>query len=196
MNSRPTTPFLKPVLRRTSVKLNSQHCRQPLLRMLSLALLVALVPTMSGAASAPDASPRQNAPASKSESASENVPASKSVLATKIRIGRIFFSPAERRHRYADKTALTEGSDTRDTAGAERLAVNGAISSSTQGRAVWVNGVAIANSAKSTAWTDSTGRVWLRDDRHRPHRVQPGQAIDPASGAVDDLLPAGSVARR
>jgi hypothetical protein len=29
-----------------------------------------------------------------------------------------------------------------------------------------------------------------------PHRVQPGQAIDPASGAVDDLLPTGSVARR
>jgi hypothetical protein len=174
-----------------TVKLNSQHCHHPLLRGLSLALLLGLVQAMSGAAAAPDSAQSPNAPASKSTPASESLPAAK------IRIGRIFFSPAERRHRYADKATPTDGvPDTRDTAGAERLAVNGAISSSTQGRAVWVNGVAIANSAKSTAWTDSSGRVWLRDDRHRLHRVQPGQAIDPASGAVEDLLPAGSVARR
>jgi hypothetical protein len=202
------TLFLKPVQRRTSVKMNSQHCRRLLLRGLSLALLVALVPAMSGAAPPPDDVPRPKALASDSALAGNSAQAinrvqainsaqaGNSAPAAKIRIGRIFFSPAERRHRYADKSAPAAGPDTSDTAGAERLAVNGAISSSTQGRAVWVNGVAIANSAKSTAWTDSSGRVWLRDDRHMPHRVQPGQAIDPASGAVDDLLPAGSVARR
>src|SRR5450631_3367027 len=127
MNSRTMTPFLKPVLRRTSVKMNSQLCRHPLLRGLSLALLVALVPAISGAAPPPDGAQRSNALASNS------APTSNSPLTAKIRIGRIFFSPAERRHRYADKSAPTEGPDTRDTAGAERLAVNGAISSSTQG---------------------------------------------------------------
>jgi hypothetical protein len=77
------------------------------------------------------------------------------------------------------------------------LEINGAISSSAQGRAVWVNGTAIENSAKfKSAWTDRAGSVWLRDDRRAPRLVRPGQAIDPASGAIEDLLPAGSVARR
>lgn len=114
----------------------------------------------------------------------------------KIYIGRIFFSPAERRRRYADKTPATDASSTARIARAERLEINGAISSSTQGRAVWVNGIAIENSAKfKSAWTDRAGGVWLRDDRRAPRLVRPGQAIDPASGAIEDLLPAGSAAR-
>jgi hypothetical protein len=77
------------------------------------------------------------------------------------------------------------------------LEINGAISSSTQGRAVWVNGTAIENSAKfKSAWTDRAGGVWLRDYRRAPRLLRPGQALDPASGAIEDLLPAGSVARR
>ena len=60
-----------------------------------------------------------------------------------------------------------------------------------------VNGAAIENSAKlKSAWADRGGTVWLRDDRRIPRRVLPGQAIDRASGAIDDLLPAGSVTRR
>jgi hypothetical protein len=77
------------------------------------------------------------------------------------------------------------------------LEINGAVSSSTQGRAVWVNGAAIENSAKfKPAWTDGAGNVWLRDDRRTPRLVRPGQAMDPTSGVIEDLLPAGSVARR
>jgi hypothetical protein len=150
-----------------------------------LALLVVLSPALCGAAppadvSSPNASPPSTVPVS-----------------GKVRIGRIFFSPAERRHRYADKTPATDAPDTARAARAERLEINGAISSSTQGRAVWVNGTAIENSAKfKSAWTDRAGSVWLRDDRRTPRRVRPGQAIDPASGAIEDLLPAGSVARR
>ena len=148
-----------------------------------LGLLLVLSPALCGAtppvdASLPNASPRNTVPTSK------------------IHIGRIFFSPAERRHRYADKTPATDASSTARIARAERLEINGAISSSTQGRAVWVNGIAIENSAKlKSAWTDRAGGVWLRDDRRAPRLVRPGQAIDPASGAIEDLLPAGSVAR-
>jgi len=113
-----------------------------------------------------------------------------------IHIGRIFFSPAERRQRYADKTPSAEPGATHTPRGG-RLEVNGAVSSSTQGRAVWVNGTAIENSAKpKSAWTDRQGNVWLRDDRHPPRLVRPGQAMDPTSGAIEDLLPAGSVAQR
>jgi hypothetical protein len=118
------------------------------------------------------------------------------VPAGKPRIGRIFFSPSERRHR-SDQAPIAEAPRATDSARVERLAVNGAVSSSTKGRAVWVNGVPIENSASlKSAWTDSSGRVWLRDDRHIPRRVQPGQAIDPASGKIEDLLPVGSVAGR
>ena len=147
-----------------------------------LALLMVLSPALCGAAPPVDASnvsPRSPVPRS-----------------GKIHIGRIFFSPAERRHRYADKTPATDASSTARIARAERLEINGAISSSTQGRAVWVNGIAIENSAKfKSAWTDRAGGVWLRDDRRAPRLVRPGQAIDPASGAIEDLLPAGSAAR-
>jgi hypothetical protein len=147
-----------------------------------LALLLLLSPALCGAAppvdaSLPNAAPLNTAPRSK------------------IRIGRIFFSPAERRHRYADKAPPADAPSARN-ARAERLEINGAISSSTQGRAVWVNGTAIENSAKfKSAWTDRAGSVWLRDDQRAPRLVRPGQAIDPASGAVEDLLPPKSVAR-
>ena len=137
-----------------------------------LALLVVLSPALCGAAPPADASKG------------------------KIHIGRIFFSPAERLHRYADKTPATDASSTARIARAERLEINGAISSSTQGRAVWVNGIAIENSAKfKSAWTDRAGGVWLRDDRRAPRLLRPGQAIDPASGAIEDLLPPKSAAR-
>lgn len=116
----------------------------------------------------------------------------------KTQIGRIFFSPAERRRRYADRVrpgADLPGADRSARGG--RLQIDGAVSSSTQGRAVWVNGTAIENTAKlKSAWTDRGGRIWLRDDRQIPRLVRPGQALDPASGAIDDLLPSGSVARR
>jgi hypothetical protein len=159
--------------------------------------MLAFVSVMSGAAPAPGGAQHSSVPASKSLPPSKSVPATKSAPAAKIRIGRIFFSPAERRHRSDKASSKADARSTRDSAGAERFFVNGAISSSSQGRAVWVNGVPIEDSAKlNSAWTDSSGRVWLRDDRHIPRRVQPGQAFDPASGAVDDLLPAGSVARR
>lgn len=150
-----------------------------------LALLVVLSPAVCGAAPPADAS-------SPNAAQPGTLPGS-----GKVRIGRIFFSPAERRHRYADKTPATDVPGTARAARANRLEINGAISSSAQGRAVWVNGTAIENSAKfKSAWTDRAGSVWLRDDQRAPRLVRPGQAIDPASGAIEDLLPAGSVARR
>jgi hypothetical protein len=136
-----------------------------------LALLVVLSPAVCGAAPPADAS-------SPNAAQPGTLPGS-----GKVRIGRIFFSPAERRRRYAEKTPAT---DVPGTARAARA-----------NRAVWVNGTAIENSAKfKSAWTDRAGSVWLRDDQRAPRLVRPGQAIDPASGAIEDLLPAGSVARR
>ncbi len=111
----------------------------------------------------------------------------------RISIGRIFFSPTERLQRHAEKTPATGGASLSTHAAPGHLVVNGAVSSSTQGRAVWVNGAPAVNSA--SAWTDRTGKVWLRDDEHTPRILRPGQAIDLANGKIVDLLPAGSVVR-
>lgn len=116
--------------------------------------------------------------------------------AKKAQIGRIFFSPAERRSRNPGQIAASAVSNNRGTASNEGFAVNGAISSSTHGRAVWVNGVAIENSAANkSAWTDRNGNVWLNAGTLGIHLIRPGQSID-RSGAMRDLLPPGSVARR
>jgi hypothetical protein len=161
-------------------------CRRARSRWPLLALWMALSPTFSGAAPPVDVSLPSASPLNRTH-----------VGSGKIRIGRIFFSPAERRHRYATKSPATDAPSTAHAARGERLEINGAVSSSTQGRAVWVNGAAIENSAKfKPAWTDGAGNVWLRDDRRTPRLVRPGQAMDPTSGAIEDLLPAGSVARR
>jgi hypothetical protein len=172
-----------------------------------LALLLVLSPSLGGAAPPVDAAPPNasapNAPSlntSQRDASIPEAPASGDVRRKRIRnvtghIGRIFFSPAERRQRHADTPASDPGGNNAPRGG--RLEINGAVSSSTRGRAVWVNGTAIENSATvKPAWTDRGGSVWLRDDGHTPRQVRPGQAMDPTSGAIQDLLPAGSVARR
>jgi hypothetical protein len=154
-----------------------------------LTLLLALTPALSGAARPLNVPPLDAAPLDVT-SLHASLP--------KPRIGRIFFSPAERRHRYAEKTRpATDAPGANDSPRRARLLINGAVSSSSQGRAVWVNGTAIENSAKpKSAWTLRDGSVWLRDRQLIPHLVRPGEAIDPASGAIEDLLPTGSVTRR
>jgi hypothetical protein len=158
----------------------SRNCLFPLKQDLCLALIFVLVPMISSAAP-----PLESAHGVHS-----------AARPGKPRIGRIFFSPSERRH-GSDVAPTAYARPAADSVRIERLAVNGAVSSNTKGRAVWINGVQIENSANlKTAWTDSSGRVWLRDDRHMPRRVQPGQAIDPISGTLQDLLPVGSVVQR
>jgi hypothetical protein len=125
-------------------------------------------------------------------------------VAAKPRIGRIFFSPAERARRGGAlaagpvpaapmPAALTGGTHAMVR---PRRVVNGALSSSTQGRAVWVNGTAVENSARDkAAWTDRNGNVWLMNGTQGTHLVKPGQSID-RNGVIEDLLPPGAVARR
>jgi hypothetical protein len=179
----------------------TRPCRRARSRWPLLALLVVLSPTLRGAAppvevSFPNTSPLKP-PEALPTDAFLSDGARRNARSSKVHIGRIFFSPAERRHRYADRTPPTDAPSTAHAARAGRLEINGAVSTSTQGRAVWVNGTAIENSVKfKPAWTDRVGSVWLRDDRRTPRVVRPGQAMDRASGAIEDLLPAGSVARR
>jgi hypothetical protein len=113
------------------------------------------------------------------------------------RIGRIFFSPAERRSRHRDGLAATPAVPTGSGAAPrERRIVNGALSSGTRGRAVWVDGAAVEDSVRDkSAWTDRNGNVWLMNGTQGTHLVKPGQSID-RNGVIEDLLPAGSVARR
>jgi len=116
-------------------------------------------------------------------------------LAAKPRIGRIFFSPAERRshHDGAATPATPVGNRIEPR---EHLVVNGALSSSSQGRAVWVNGTAVENSARDkSAWTDRNGNVWLINGTEGTHLLRPGQSID-RHGVIEDLLPPGAVTRR
>jgi hypothetical protein len=121
-------------------------------------------------------------------------------LTAKPRIGRIFFSPAERRSRRAVElgaTALAPPDATPESrkTSSERLVVNGALSSPTRARAVWINGAAVDDSsANKTAWTDRNGNVWLNTGAQGTRLVRPGQSID-RGGAIEDLLPAGSVTR-
>ncbi|HEY2676393.1 MAG TPA: hypothetical protein VGI65_05440 [Steroidobacteraceae bacterium] len=114
-------------------------------------------------------------------------------IVPKAPIGRIFFSPAERRiARGTPRTA----SPPNGVAPSEHFSVDGAVSSSTKGRAVWINEVPIENSAvKKSAWTDSKGNVWFSYESLGTHLMRPGQTID-RSGKIEDLLPAGAVTRR
>jgi hypothetical protein len=174
---------------------SAHPCRRNLRCGPMLALLSAFVPALSGAV------PPLDVPALGATAPQASVPDGAHLPRAgngKTRIGRIFFSPAERRRRHAEREhPATEAVSANAIPRRERLVIDGAVSSSTAGRAVWVNGTAIENSANpKSAWTDSTGTVWLRDDRRIPRVVRPGQAIDPASGAMDDLLPAGSVKQR
>jgi hypothetical protein len=119
------------------------------------------------------------------------------------RIGRIFFTPAERRNRRGGDGSAATWAAMHDPPPApslsparERLVVNGALSSSTHGSAVWVNGSAVENSAADkSAWTDRNGNVWVVDGGHGIRLVRPGQSID-RSGVIEDLLPSGAVTRR
>jgi hypothetical protein len=119
-------------------------------------------------------------------------------LAARPRIGRIFFSPAERaRHRDGlAATPMSAASSGNGPPRGERRIVNGALSSGTQGRAVWVNGTAVEDSARDkSAWTDRNGNVWLMNGAQGTHLIKPGQSID-RNGVIEDLLPPGAVARR
>jgi hypothetical protein len=114
------------------------------------------------------------------------------------RIGRIFFSPAERRTRRAAGSGATSSPPAATSVAPRvRLYVNGALSSSTHGRAVWINGAAVDdNSAGSkSAWTDRNGNIWLTNETQGTRLIRAGQSLD-RSGAIEDLLPAGSVTRR
>ncbi len=115
--------------------------------------------------------------------------------AVKRSIGRVFFTPAERR-RHGVALAVTRVAPGDASREHQRLTVNGVLSSGTQGRTVWVNGAAVASSARRpSAWSDRNGNIWLTDADQRTHLIKPGQSID-RNGAIEDLLPPGSVTRR
>jgi hypothetical protein len=119
-------------------------------------------------------------------------------LAARSRIGRIFFSPAERaRHRGGlAATPMAAAPIGSGPAPRARRIVNGALSSGAHGRAVWVNGTAVEDSARDkSAWTDRNGNVWLMNGTEGTHLIKPGQSID-RNGVIEDLLPPGAVARR
>jgi hypothetical protein len=117
-------------------------------------------------------------------------------LTAKPRIGRIFFSPSQRRsHRTNELATAQRPSPDQRAASSDRLLVSGTVSSDVGARAVWINGSAVDNaSGHRTAWTDRSGRVWLSQGAQGIHLLQPGQSIS-RGGTIEDLLPAGSVTR-
>jgi hypothetical protein len=114
----------------------------------------------------------------------------------RVRIGRIFFSPAERRGRRNGGLDATRAAPAAAVDSSGSRVVNGAVRGSDHARVVWVNGVAIDGSvAGASAWTDRNGNIWLSTGSGRPVLMRAGQALE-RSGTVDDLLPAGSVTPR
>jgi hypothetical protein len=112
-------------------------------------------------------------------------------FSTQPRIGRIFFSPAERRRRRSVELEPTGGGNVSN----ERLVVNGALSAGAHGRAVWVNGKVVENSVRNkSAWTDRNGNVWVINQDRTTRLILPGQSIN-RSGVVEDLVPPGAVTR-
>ncbi len=115
-------------------------------------------------------------------------------LVPRPQIGRIFFSPAERRARRGGESR-TAPFASGVAPPSERFSIDGAVSSSGKGRAVWINGVPIENSAaRKSAWTDRDGNIWFSYESLGTRRMRPGQTID-RSGKIEDLLPAGAVTR-
>jgi hypothetical protein len=155
-----------------------------------LALTLLLTATVAGASEPVDTEPVSRA--------AESIDGARPhALAVKPRIGRIFFSPAERRSHHGEGLAATPATSSGSgPAHRERRIVNGALRSSTQGRAVWVDGATVENTARDkSAWTDRNGNVWLMNGTQGTHLIKPGQSID-RNGVIEDLLPPGAVARR
>src|SRR5260221_256236 len=108
------------------------HARRPHVPWLALALLLST--TVAHATE-----PVSTEPVSVTTESIDGA-ASPHVSAARPRIGKIFFSPAERRSRHRDALAATPAVPAGSGAAPrERRIVNGALSSGTQGRAVWVN---------------------------------------------------------
>src|SRR5258708_6839236 len=111
----------------------ARHCRRARSRWPMLVLLVLLAPTVGGAAPPVEASTSNASP---HEGLSREALASEANVSdgarrarsrsSKIRIGRIFFSPAERAHRYVNMTPVTDASRTVHAARGDRLQINGA----------------------------------------------------------------------
>jgi hypothetical protein len=125
-------------------------------------------------------------------------------LPAKPPIGRIFFSPAERRTRRAGRAESTSTpAAAQSLTPPPRLYVNGALSSSAQRSAVWINGVVADDNdsadkysrGNKAAWTDRNGNIWITSGTHGTRLIRAGQSLD-QNGAIEDLLPAGSVTRR
>jgi hypothetical protein len=116
---------------------------------------------------------------------------------TKSRVGRIFFTPDQRRIRRAGARAA--GGSTAmaaKRAPRSRLLVNGAVSSGSRAAAVWVNGEPVESSGlNGPIHSDRDGNVWVSDGFQKGVLVRPGESIGPG-GVVLDLLPPGSVTRR
>jgi hypothetical protein len=122
-------------------------------------------------------------------------------FSAKPRIGRIFFSPTERRRRRSLELEVTPAESAAPATirggnlSSERVVVNGALSSGAHGRAVWVNGKVVENSVRNkSAWTDRNGNVWVINQDHTTRLILPGQSIN-RFGVVQDLVPTGAVSR-
>jgi hypothetical protein len=169
------------------------HARRPRVAWLALALLLST--TVADATEPVHTEPIRTEPVSGITESIDST-ARPHASAVRPRIGRIFFSPAERRSRHRDGLAATPAVPSGSGAAPrERRIVNGALSSGTHGRAVWVNGAAVEDSVREkSAWTDRNGNVWVMNGTQGTHLVKPGQSID-RNGVIEDLLPPGSVAR-
>ena len=99
--------------------------------------------------------------------------------AERPRIGRIFSAPNSRPGARPAGLRATPAALPAPGAARQRTYVNGTLSVDSRPRAVWINGVPVAASYVGQA----------------THSLRPGQSIG-HDGAIEDLLPPGSISER
>lgn len=99
-------------------------------------------------------------------------------------LGRLFTSAAERaRIDTARAGTQSTQNDTANVSGGERVVINGTLRGSDGKRLVWVNGAPVNPQAARDLRLLRDGRVQL-SWRDGVKILQPGQGIDPATGAI------------
>jgi hypothetical protein len=105
-------------------------------------------------------------------------------------LGRLFFTPQERRAFDVQRKARAAGKPASTNAESRSARVDGYVLRSAAESTVWVNGEPSTSGARIARDAEGTGRVAIPS---RQNGLRVGESYDSASGAVNDLLGGGEL---